>query len=147
MVQMKIKSLFFDRPAVIAAVDAASRRALSRFGAFVRATAKSSIRRRKRPSQPGCPPSSQTGLLKRFIFFAYDPTRRSVVIGPQRLNQKNTDAPHTLEYGGWTTVAERGRKRRVFIAPRPYMQPAFDKERPNLPALWRDSAKPQVRSP
>ena len=29
----------------------------------------------------------------------------------------------------------------VKIAPRPYMAPALEKERPNLPLLWRNSIK------
>ena len=88
MIGFDIKRMFFDRQAVISKVDAATRRVLSRFGAFVRRSAKSSIRKRKKAAPPGQPPSSHTGLLKKFIFFGYDADRRSVVIGPTRLNQK-----------------------------------------------------------
>ena len=140
-----VKRSFFDRKAVRSAVDRAARRVLSRFGAFVRRTAKSSIRKRKRTSAPGEPPSSHTGLLRKFIFFGYDPRRKSVVIGPARLNQKTGDAPHALEYGGTSTVVEgprrRRRKRRVRIEARPYMGPAIRKELPGLPAMWRDSVR------
>ena len=52
----------------------------------VRTTARHSIHKRKRTIAPGEPPSSHTGLLRRFIFFGYDRERRSVVIGPARLN-------------------------------------------------------------
>jgi len=139
------RETFVDRKAVRSAVDRTARRVLSRFGAFVRRAAKSSIRKRKRTSAPGKPPSSHTGLLKKFIFFGYDRQRRSVVIGPQRLNQKVGDAPHALEYGGTSTVVEglRGRRRmrRVRIRARPYMGPAFEQERPKLAAMWRDSVK------
>jgi hypothetical protein len=139
------KGVFFDRKAVTGAVDRATRKVLSKFGAFVRRAAKSSIRKRKRVSAPGEPPSSHTGLLKRFIFFGYDRDQRSVVIGPQRLNQKIGDAPHALEHGGASTVLEgsrrRRRKRRVRIRARPYMGPAFEKEQPKLAAMWRDSVK------
>ena len=82
----KAKLSFFDSKAVTGAVDKATRRVLSRFGAFVRRGAKSSIRKRKRVSKPGEQPSSHTGLLKKFIFFGYDRSRSSVVIGPARLN-------------------------------------------------------------
>ncbi len=145
MIGMDIKRIFFDRKAVTGAADRTSRRVLSKFGAFVRRTARSSIRKRKRASSPGEPPSSRTGLLKRFIFFGYDRTKQSVVIGPQKLNQKIGDAPEALEYGGISTVVEglkgNKRKRKVKIAARPYMGPAFEKERPQLPAMWRDSVK------
>ena len=138
---MKMKRLFFDKETVLRSVDTATRKALSRFGAFVRTSAKSSIRKRKSSSAPGSAPSSHTGLLKKFIFFGYDPNQKSVVIGPERLNQKNTDAPHTLEYGGTTTIVSRGSKRHINIQPRPYMGPAFEQEKQKLPALWRESVK------
>src|SRR5690606_28852572 len=101
MIGFEITRLFFDRKAVTSRVDRATRRVLSRFGAFVRRTARSSIRKRKRTSEPGKPPSSHTGMLKKFIFFGYDPRRDSVVIGPVRLSQKGRgEAPSLLEYGG-----------------------------------------------
>ena len=146
MINMRLdKSTFFDRPKVMKAVDRATRRVLSKFSAFVRTTARSSIRRRKGASAPGKPPSSHTGLLKRFIFFGYEPRQRSVVIGPSRLNQKVGDAPHALEHGGTSTIVEGTRrnrtKRRVTIAARPFMGPAFEKEHPQLPKLWSDSVR------
>jgi len=145
MIGMEIKKLFFDRKAVTAKVDRTTRKVLSRFGAFVRRAAKSSIARRKRVSSPGQPPSSHSGLLKKFIFFGYEPANRNVVIGPAKLNQKIGDAPHALERGGVSTVVEglRGsrRKRRVKIKARPFMGPAFNKEKPKLPAMWASSIK------
>ena len=146
MIRMDITQMFFDRPKVFRKVDSATRRVLSRFGAFVRRTARSSIRKRKKISQLGRPPSSHTGLLKRFIFFGYEPKRRSVVIGPARLKQKIGDAPESLEYGGTSTIVEgfrrrRRRKRRIRITARPFMGPAFEKEKPQLPAMWRSSVK------
>lgn len=145
MIRMVTKQMFFDRKAVTGAVDRATRKVLSRFGAFVRTGARHSIRKRKRVSAPGEPPSSHTGLLRNFIFFGYDRDHRSVVIGPQRLNQKLGDATHALEYGGTSTVVEglRGKrkKRRIKIAARPFMGPAFEREKPKLPAMWASSIK------
>lgn len=142
MIHFEFKQLFFDRQAVISKVDAASRKVLSKFGAFVRLSAKSSIRKRKKPAPPGSPPSSHTELLKKFIFFGYDTDARSVVIGPTRLNQKGCgEAPPLLEYGGKTTLVRRGKKKRTTYKARPYMGPAFEKEKPQLPAMWRDSVR------
>jgi len=145
MIGMDVKTVFFDRKAVRSAVRRTARRVLSRFGAFVRRAARSSIRKRKRASAPGEPPSSHTGLLRRFIFFGYDAGKRSVVIGPTRLNQKVGDAPHALEHGGMSTVVEglrgRRRKRHIRIKARPYMGPAFEQEKPKLAAMWRDSIR------
>ena len=142
MIRFEVKQLFFDSPKVVRAVDRTTRRVLSKFGAFVRRTARSSIRKRKRISEPGSPPSSHSGLLKKFIFFGYDPAKRSVVIGPTRLNQKGRgEAPPLLEYGGKATLVRRGKKKRVTYQARPYMGPAFEKEKPQLPAMWRGSVR------
>ncbi len=134
---MKVKRLFFDNEKIIRSVDTATRKVLSRFGAFVRRTAKGSIRKRKKTSAPGQPPTSHTGFLKRFIFFSFEPNRKSVVIGPMRLNQKTADAPHVLEYGGTATIKDE----KVNIRPRPYMGPAFNKEKQKLPQLWKNAIK------
>lgn len=142
MIGFEIKQIFFDRGAVTKRVDPATRKVLSKFGAYVRRTAKGSIRKRRRPSPAGRPPSSHTGLLKKFIFFGYEPTRQSVVIGPVRLNQRGRgDAPTLLEHGGSATIKRRGKRKRAIYKPRPFMGPAFEKEQPKLPAMWRDSVK------
>ena len=145
MIRFEMTQLFFDSKKVRRAVDRTTRRVLSKFGAFVRRSARSSIRKRKRISAPGEPPSSHTGLLRRFIFFGYDRSRRSVVIGPMPLNQKVGDAPEALEYGGVSTIAyglrRERKKRRIRIAARPYMGPAFEQEKPKLPAMWAGSIR------
>ena len=145
MVRFVTKQMFFDKAPVLRAADKATRRVLSRFGAYVRTTARHSIRKRKAASRPGRPPSSHTGLLRRFIYFGYDRGRKSVVIGPQRLNQKVGDAPAALEHGGVSTIVEglrhRRRKRRVRITARPFMGPSFEKEKPKLPSMWANSVR------
>lgn len=145
MIGFDVKRVFFDTKTVRAKTNKATRRVLSRFGAFVRQTARRSIRRRKKASQPGRPPSSHTGLLKKFIWFGYDTVRRSVVIGPVRLSQKGRgEAPSALEHGGIVTMRSRrrgGKRTKARIRPRPFMGPAMEREKPNLPALWRDSVK------
>lgn len=143
MIGMKlpqVKGLFFDRPAVMYAIDRAQRKVLSKFGAFVRQTAKTSIRKRKAVSEPGQPPSSHTGLLKRNVFFVFSPQTRSVVIGPILLN-KGTDAPRILEYGGTVVRKKHNQLVRMKYRARPYMGPAFEKEQSQLPALWRNSVR------
>lgn len=134
------KGLFFDRAAVTNAVDRAERKVLSKFGAFVRRGARSSIRKRKATSQPGSPPSSHVGLLKQNIFFVYERERSNVVIGPILLN-KGTDAPALLEHGGSVTRRRRKKRVRMTYRPRPYMGPAFETEKSKLPAMWRDSVR------
>lgn len=143
MIGMKldqVKGLFFDQAAVLSAIDRAERKVLSRFGAFVRRGARSSIRKRKATSQPGSPPSGHVGLLKQNIFFVYERERSNVVIGPILLN-KGTDAPALLEHGGSATRRRKKQRVRVTYRPRPFMGPAFEREIPSLPALWRNSVK------
>lgn len=144
MITMQIKTLFFDKPTVLRAVDKAQRAGLSKAGAFIRTAAKRSIRTKQGSAPPGRPPHSHTGLLKRFIFFGYDPTTESVVVGPARVN-RTTDAPHTLEFGGTTTIKRRRKgkvcARGVRVAPRPFMGPALEKERLNLPKTWANSVR------
>lgn len=130
---------FFDRRSVLNAMDKVTVKVLSRFGAYTMTTARGLIRRPGKkglPSKPGKPPKNVTGLLRDFIFFSYEKNNRSVVIGPTKLNQ-NTGAPAILEYGGITRRGWGRNRRSVFIAARPYMQPAFKKNQPKLPALWR----------
>lgn len=141
---MRIKSLFFDRKVVLDAVDKAKRTVLSKAGAFIRTVARTSIRKRKGSAPPGSPPHSHVGLLRNFILFGYDRASDSVVVGPAKSNKPN-EAPRVLEHGGVTTTTRfaRGKRRklRVRVAARPFMGPALEKERPKLPALWRNSVQ------
>lgn len=197
---MRMRELFFDRRAIRRKTDRATRRVLSRFGSFVRQAARRSIRKRKKASEPGRPPSSHAGHLRRFIFFGYEPEKRNVVIGPSALSGPGMgEAPEVLEYGG--TAAGRkartlsaaeflehgfgpvavghpngriektergvqrvtrapirtsrqarraarihnglgiGGRKRLKVAPRPFMRPAFEQQTPQLPSLWRDSIR------
>jgi len=126
---------FLDRTPIERAVDRARLQVLKRGGAFVRTTAKRSIRQRRRVSRPGRPPHSHAGHLRRLIFFAYDPGRRSVVVGP--LPFRKGEAPNLLEFSG--TAHRDGR--RLHYRARPFMGPALEQEAPKFPALWRDSVK------
>ena len=143
MITMRIKDMFFDRATVIRAVDGAKRTVLSKAGAFIRTAARTSIRKRKASAPAGKPPHSHEGSLRRLILFGYDRAADSVVVGPVGFTK--SVAPNVLEYGGETVVLTRrgGRltSRKVKVAPRPYMAPAPEKERPKLPLLWRNSIR------
>lgn len=88
------------------------------------------------PSKPGEPPRSVWGLLRNHIYFVYDPDRRSVVIGPAKLQGTKGEAPHALEFGGNVTNRQG---RRAYIEPRPYMRPARDSVIDDFPELYRNS--------
>jgi hypothetical protein len=80
-------------------VDRAIARQLSRFGAFVRQRSRSSIRKRKKVSDAGKPPTDRTGPLK-LIYFAYDRDSETVTIGPILFPAKGKAGADLLEYGG-----------------------------------------------
>jgi hypothetical protein len=158
------KSFFFDRAAVTGRISAGLRRVLSRFGAHVRTAARRSMRpagKSGRVSEPGTPPRTRTGLLRKLLLFSYDPASQSVIIGPAAINGTGPKAldgattPSVLETGGrieltevqvngqWRVGArianEPTRRRAVEVKARPYMGPAFQAELKKLPPNWRDS--------
>ncbi len=129
-----ITKYFFDKEHLQSKVAASERRLLSKIGAYVRQRAKSSIRKRKATSQPGQPPSSHEGTLRKYILFGYDPGKKSVVVGPILFGPK-TGAPSRLEYGGPGTT----RKGKAgFWRPRPFMTPALEHEWPRATQAIKD---------
>lgn len=139
MITMKIKDMFFDRAAVIDRVGVARVKVLSKIGAFVRRRARSSMRRRKKASAPGKPPSVHAGQLKDMLYFGYDPGTESVVVGPVRFAKG--EAPALNEYGGQAQRRRFGVVRTVTYPARPFMGPALKAEEPRLASMWQDSIR------
>lgn len=179
------KAGFFDSTEVVKAVDKATRKTLSKAGAFIATDAKRSMRpakqaptssltpkqqksykrrmklfkegkttvKPKRPlvaSKPGEPPRTRFGYIKKFLYFAFDPQTKSVVVGPALLN-KTTMAQATLEEGGTTVVkalrfvtrdgqvTTETTTRTITIDPRPYMQPAYSRNEEKVAEMFRNS--------
>jgi hypothetical protein len=140
--EFRVNNLFFDTAKVIRSLDAASRKALSKAGAFIRTRAKSSIRKRKSVAPAGKPPSSHTGDLKRLIFFGYDTTAKSVVIGPAKF--RTGEAPNLLEFGGQIVRRGRGGKPTTqHYKGNAFMGPALNAEvaAGTIPEQWRNSVR------
>jgi len=134
MVTWKIVDQFFDRALVVKAVNKAKKRECSKAGAFIRRTARRSIkpvgkraRKAKRNrtgisgidptvSRPGQPPRMHTVGARnlRTILFGWDAARESVVIGPVKFPRSGNAVPSLLEYGGSGKVRKlkRGQRRR-----------------------------------
>ena len=103
-------------------------------------------------SRAGEPPRTRVGLIRKHLYFAYDPEKKTVVVGPALLN-KTTMAQATLEHGGSTTVTSvrfvtRAGKvttekstRTIDIKPRPFMQPAYNRNEAKIRELFRNSVK------
>ena len=126
-IYVKRAQVFFDRPAVMKAMDPARASALAKAGAFIQRTAKRSMRRGGKASPAGKPPKARAGQLRDLLFFGYDRATESVVVGPEAF--KRAIAPSLHEFGGTAIVrVGRGRTRRSVRAryePRPYMRPAL----------------------
>lgn len=135
------KQGFFDRDKVQRAVDRGVRKVLSRFGAFTRKRARTSIRKRKKISEPGKPPSSHVGTLRNAILFAYDTKAKAVVIGPHQAGKSGAGA-QALEYGGRVSVRNLRKKRPLNYRARPFMNPAFQAELPGVVGQLRGMIRP-----
>jgi hypothetical protein len=134
MTGFKVEKFFFDKAAVINAMDRKDRAALSKAGAFIRTRARSSMRRTKKSAPKGQPPRAHVGKLKEFLYFSYDPQTKSVVVGPAKFGDGTV--PRIQEEGG---IAQLPNGKRVRIDPHPYMGPALAAELPNLPGRWGGS--------
>ena len=107
------KDFFFDRVLVMRSMHHANLKRLSKIGAYVRQRGKSILRRRKKTSSPGQPPSVHSRdsfqNLKN-ILFAANPNWESVIIGPRVVpskllkNSNRSTVPSLMELGGHSRV-------------------------------------------
>lgn len=149
------KNTFFDRAAVADQVPPAVRRALSKFGAFVRRRAQKSLVYGTGKSAPGLPPTvhrsasftrrkranggvklKPSSPLRELLFFAFDPVRQSVAIGPA-IGSAPTGGPERTEHGGSGTVLHHRRRVAANWPARPFMRPAFSAELPGAADLFK----------
>ncbi len=154
-----LKKAFIDRQKINRAAERAEARSMVKSLAFIRRRARTNVlRRRKKVSRPGQPPSVRSRDSQRslkFILFAYDRATNSGVVGPVKLSDRSyavqaQDAvPGTLEKGGVMVYSEESvdgkrwrlqrrsrrdsrkkqkRRRRVQVQPRPFMSVALERE-------------------
>ena len=97
-----------NKASIDAFITKKERRFLREGGRMVAEKTRGSLRKTGKTSNPGSPPTSRTGKLKRNIRFAVDANRISSVIGavPLRDSASRGTAPKTLEYGGRRTAKE-----------------------------------------
>ena len=143
------RGFILDRRSIERSIQAGAKTALNKSGAYIRRSAKASIKRRKRGiSEPGQPPISHTGAIKR-ILYAYDPRTRTVVVGPLPFGLRGAGV---LEYGGVTRVKQpvptsgggyRIRIIKMLIRARPFMRPALSREAASgkLASAWKNVMK------
>lgn len=152
----QVSQYFVDKPAVNRAIERSIKRPLVRAGAYIRRAARQSMKRRKRPSTPGMPPhwhSPEPNL--RTVWFAWDPFKDTVVVGPvlfRRAKDGGGHVPPLHEKGGVKIIrrkaywfgGSRFKKQKIPIRypKRPFMVPALRREAPKFPGLWENSVKP-----
>lgn len=134
---------------VTLAVERARVRVLKRSGAIVRGIWRRSIKfRKKKNSSPGNPPFAHTrGRGIRSIYYAYDPARREVVIGP--VKHPKGEGAEALEFGGRSRIRlpkslqrKLGRKTiTTRIKARPSGAPTIEKFATKYPDLWRAAVR------
>lgn len=132
----------FDGASIARATDAGTIEALKKIGAFVRKTARQSMKTPSKKareaaragkvspiSTQGKPPLAHTENIKRFMLFDVDRVRKTVSIGPKQLSRTVTNkALKALEFGG-SSVGKSPRThktRRINVKARPFMGPALE---------------------
>lgn len=117
---------------------------LRRLGGTVRKIDRRSQRDRPagQVSPVGMPPYAHTRLLKDFTFFAWDPLKRCVVVGPAKLNVMG-NAVQALEHGGKSVVmvgfGVNRQPQEVIVRARPHTWPALLVAMKRLDVIFKDS--------
>jgi len=127
---MKVKTRD-QRKKVLANAKKANVKNLGHAGAKIRLVARRSIRRSKKPAQPGKPPHTRRGKLKEAIAYAVEKQDSRVLIGPR--HEVVGDSAKAHEFGGFFRKEKYER--------RPFMGPALEKVKDTLPALWANSVR------
>ena len=121
----------FDADGLVAKAAKARVDVLRRMGAYIRRAAQSKVRQSRNPSQPGEPPHTRRGALKRGILFGVDRRTNSVVVGPSVRFVGTSMQAH--EFGG-------GYKRERYPK-RPLMGPSLRESAPHLAKMWENAVK------
>jgi hypothetical protein len=120
---------------VFKAIQRKAQRVLFRTGAYARKAMQRRMRRRKKASRPGDAPSAhENPLIKKRLFYGYDPTSESIVVGPEtfkppkghRLAGGQRSIVEVLDAGGSIVRSNRdGESIRAQIEPRPIAGPVL----------------------
>lgn len=91
--------------------------------------------------EPGKPPRSKKGTLKKQIYFGYDATNNDVVAGSVFFDGQTT--AHLLEHSGRHVFADQdGKPVSMHYAGNPFMGPAAEAAAPKIPDFFRDCVRP-----
>ena len=111
MIGLGCKAKFDDGP-VRQKLRAGNIESLGHAGAAVRRAAKSSIKKRKRPSEKGTPPHTQTKNLPKSLLYAVERNREFAVVGPSSRFGRNIHKVAALhEFSGFVGNYRNPRRR------------------------------------
>lgn len=113
---------------------------LKDIGSHIRQTARRSIRKRKKSSPVGSPPSSHLGFLRDLIIFAVDKSAGSVVVGPVK-GSRGSAVARLLEKGGLLTKTKKGKTKTLRYRPHPFMAPALAANTSSFSDMLRNMLK------
>lgn len=154
----------FDRDVIKKRWSKINESPIKKAGLLVRKIARGSIRVRKgpKPSPVGAPPRSRaSGKPFKLIFSVPNSLATQAVVGPTGFNKDTIPTPAVHEFGERAirtvfvkedsqrrSTKGRFRKKRrlatrkaVQYPKRPFMRPALEEARPDLPDFWKDSLK------
>ncbi len=162
MADTGMKRNFFDRAAVLEAMDRKTVRALGRAGVIIQRAGKRLLKYGQTVSSPGSPPTvhktsgftriarrgkkagqpQPVSPLRELVFYAYDPASKSTVVGPEIFrNAKSRGAPKALEKGGEVQVTKRdGTTTIQRVEARPFMLPALQSKVSVIPQQFSVAA-------
>lgn len=130
MIGATVKTMFSSLTVERKAKDG-SIQALDHAAAAIRLTARRSIRRSDKYSDPGTPPNTRKGQLLEAILYAVEKDAGAAVIGPT-WDMMGVSAT-THEFGGEYMGGH--------YPARPFMGPALEAIRPRLPSFWEASIR------
>ncbi len=139
MIKITVRTQF-DKQKLKKKAETATFTSLSEAGGAVRKTAKRSIRKRKKPSKPGSPPHTQTGMLKRVIRYDVTNNRTIVAIGP--VNEIAGRIWNLHEFGG---VATKRRKLNLIDSRLASMVPSVQYNTEARPSSRGSNCEPELR--
>lgn len=118
-----VQTIFrLNADAILDKIDRDHQRAFIRLGGYIRTVARRSMRRTKNKNTPAFPaphpPRARIGTIRDLVAFAYDASRKELVVGPEysRLRggagrppaKGKTTVPNLQEKGGTLTVGPQG---------------------------------------
>jgi len=112
MIQVTVRTQF-DKTKLKKKVETATFTSLRHAGGAIGKTARFSIRRRKKPSRPGSPPHTQTGMLRRVIRYEVTNNKTNVIIGP--VNEVAGRLWNLHEFGGVATKRRKLKQHRFRV--------------------------------